>query len=95
MAIVVAMEHMTLAAVKDRLSEVVNRVDTQHERVMITRHGKPTAVIIAADDLRCLEETLAILSDAQIMAELRTSDGSVAFDMTYDEAREHFGRKPE
>jgi antitoxin YefM len=92
MARVVAMEYMTLASVKDRLSEVVSRVDLQHERVMITRHGQPTAVIMSAYDLECLEETLEVLSDPAIMAELRASRAETqpAVRLTRDEARAQF-----
>jgi prevent-host-death family protein len=52
------MEHMTSASVRDRLSEVVSRVDSQHEQVMVTRYGQPTVVIMSSYDLECIEEPL-------------------------------------
>jgi antitoxin YefM len=54
---------MSLATVKARLSEVVDRVLATHERVTITRHGRREAVIIATADLDALEDTLELLSD--------------------------------
>jgi antitoxin YefM len=54
---------MPPAQVKAHLSEVVDRVTRSHERVAITRHGRREAVIIAADDMDAVEETLEILSD--------------------------------
>lgn len=54
---------MPLAHVKAHLSEVIDRVVTSHERISITRHGHREAVVIAADDLDALEDTLDILSD--------------------------------
>ena len=47
---------------KDHLSEYVAEVARTHERLTITRHGKPTAVLVSVDDIEGLEETLDILS---------------------------------
>ncbi|HWB72390.1 MAG TPA: type II toxin-antitoxin system Phd/YefM family antitoxin [Egibacteraceae bacterium] len=56
-------ETLPLADVKARFSEVVDRVATTHDRVVVTRNGRPAAVLISPDELEALEETLAILSD--------------------------------
>jgi prevent-host-death family protein len=48
-----------LAEVKNRPSEVVEQVETQHARVTITKHGRPAAVVMSVDDLDSLEELLA------------------------------------
>jgi antitoxin YefM len=56
-------EHMPLADVKNRLSEVVDRLEREHGRVVITKHGRPAAVVLSITDLEGLEETLQILSD--------------------------------
>lgn len=53
-------EQLPLAEVKNRLSEVVEQVETQHARVTITKHGRPAAVVISADELDSLEETLRV-----------------------------------
>jgi len=66
-------EQLPLAEVKNRLSEVVEHVETQHARVTITKHGRPAAVMISADDLESLEETLRVLSNPALLAELRAS----------------------
>jgi antitoxin YefM len=68
--LMVMTETMPLAKVKAHLSEVVDRVITSHERVNITRHGRREAVVIAADDLDALEDTLDILSDPAAMREI-------------------------
>ena len=64
-------ETMPLAAVKAHFSEVADRVQKQQERIMVTRNGRPAVVLISPDDLESLEETLAILSDARLMAKIR------------------------
>ena len=67
-----------LRTVRDHFSDVVDRVESQHERVMVTRNGKPAAVIISPDDLAELEERLEIHSDPDAMAEIR--DGRDAYE---------------
>ena len=58
---------LPLGDVRSRLSEIVGRVHDQHERVTVTVHGKPSAILIAPEDLEALEETLAIMRDAATM----------------------------
>ncbi|HUY73563.1 MAG TPA: type II toxin-antitoxin system Phd/YefM family antitoxin [Candidatus Dormibacteraeota bacterium] len=65
------METLPLADVKNRLSEVVEKVASQHDRVTITRNGRPAAVLVSPDDLESLEQTLAILSNLKELSELR------------------------
>lgn len=55
------MSAVPLGEARDRLSEYVAGVERTHERVTITRHGKPAAGLISADDLASIEETLEIL----------------------------------
>ena len=57
----VAMTAVPLGDARDRLSEYVSEVERTHQRVTITRHGHPAAVLISADDLAAIEETLEIL----------------------------------
>lgn len=64
-------------AVRDHLSEFVDRAEREHERVVVTRNGRPAAVLIGYDDLAALEETLEILSDPDAMAGIRESRGEV------------------
>ena len=74
LAILVAMssaEHLPLADLKNRLSEVIQRLEREHGRVVITKHGRPAAVMLSVEDLESLEETLAILSNPELMGEIR------------------------
>jgi prevent-host-death family protein len=76
--ILVMPETMSLAAVKARFSELVDRVQRQQDRVVVTRNGKPAAVLISTDDLESLEETLAVMSDRSITAQIRESNKATA-----------------
>jgi len=69
---------MPLAEVKNHLSEVVDRLEREHGRVVITRHGRPAAVMLSFDDLESLEETLAVLRDPDLMASIAEADAEVA-----------------
>jgi prevent-host-death family protein len=80
-------EQMSLADVKNRLSEVVERLEREHGRVVITKHGHPAAVVISVDDLESLEETLDVMDSeallAEALAELATAAAPV---LSKDEA---------
>lgn len=71
-------EHVPLAEVKNRLSEVVERIERAHGRVIITKHGQPSAVIMNVEDLESLEETLAILSNPRLLTEVRQAEAEIA-----------------
>ena len=66
-------EQMPLAEVKNRLSEVVDRLEREHGRVVITKHGHPAAVVMSVDDLESLEETLDVMDNAALLADIRES----------------------
>jgi antitoxin YefM len=57
---------------------LVSRVSTHHERVTVTVHGRPSAVLLAVDDLESLEETIAILSDSEAMRQLAVAESEIA-----------------
>ncbi len=67
-----------LRAVRDHLSEVVDRVEHHHERVTITRNGHDAAVLVSPEDLAELEETLSVLSDPEALADIREADAAYA-----------------
>jgi len=66
-------ETLPLAAVKARFSELVDRVARQQDRVIVTRNGQPAVVLVSTDDLERLEETLAVMSDRSLTAQIRES----------------------
>lgn len=68
---------LPLAEIKKRLSEIVDGIEERHERVVLTRHGRPAAVILSPDELASLEETLDILSDPDAMREIRQAQAEL------------------
>lgn len=69
---------MPLGEARNRLSEYVAEVERTHERITITRHGHPAAVLISADDLASLEETLDVLRTPGAVAAIREGQADAA-----------------
>ena len=72
------MQTVSVSEAKDKLSTLVEGVESTHDAVIITRHGKPAAVLISPDDLDSLQETLAWLSDPDHAAELAEAKSDLA-----------------
>jgi antitoxin YefM len=60
-----------LTEARERLSEIVDEVASNGGEFLITKHGRPMAVLIASDEFEALIETLNILSDDDAMAAIR------------------------
>jgi antitoxin YefM len=67
-----------LRTVRDHLSDFVDRVEHQHERIVLTRNGHAAAVLISPEDLAQMEETIDVLSDSQALADIREADQAYA-----------------
>ncbi|MEP7036056.1 MAG: type II toxin-antitoxin system Phd/YefM family antitoxin [Actinomycetota bacterium] len=89
-------EQMPLKDFKNHLSEVVDKVEREHERVVITKHGRPAAVVVSVDDLESLEQTLDILSRPVLIKAIRESLDDLrregAQELSKDEALALLGR---
>lgn len=70
-------ETRSLAYVKAHFSEIANFVETEQERVVVTRNGKPSVVILSPDDLDGLEETLEIMSDPEMVEGIREGEAAI------------------
>jgi prevent-host-death family protein len=64
------MKVVPLSEAKDKLSALVEEADSTHEIVQITRHGRPAAVLMSADDLESLHETLFWLQQPGVREDL-------------------------
>lgn len=59
------------------LTELLDAVEYKHEHVLITRNGRPSVVMLSADEYESLEETLDIVQDKDLMEALRKSDDDI------------------
>lgn len=64
---------MPFTTARARLSELVDGVAHRHEHVVITRNGRPAAVV-PPEEQEALEETLEILQDEEMLQALRESE---------------------
>ena len=58
---------------KAHLSELVDKVVGEHERFILTRNGRPAAVLLSPDELESLEETVEIIKDKRLLESIRRS----------------------
>lgn len=58
---------LPVAEARARLSEIVGTAERTHERFEITRSGRSAAVLLAADDYDAMLETIAVLSDSELL----------------------------
>lgn len=77
---------LPLTEAKARLNELVEDAVTTHERVTITRHGRPAAVLISVDDLESLEETLFWQSQRGVHEDVDAARAEKDEGKLYDEA---------
>jgi len=64
---------LPISEVKARLPELVTGVEEREEEIVVTRRGKPAAVLVNYGEYERLKETLEILSDANLMRQIRRS----------------------
>jgi prevent-host-death family protein len=64
---------LPFSEVKAHLSELADRVELEHDRILVTRNGRPSFVLVSLDDLESLEESLDILRDDELMESVRRS----------------------
>jgi prevent-host-death family protein len=67
-----------LRTVRDHFSDIVDRVEHEHDRVTVTRDGRPVVVIVNTDDLAQFEEALDVLGDPEALADIREADAAYA-----------------
>ena len=70
-------EVLPFSEAKAHLSELAERVEHEHERILVTRNGRPSFVLVSPEDLAGLEETLDILKDPALTASLARSRAEV------------------
>jgi prevent-host-death family protein len=77
---------LPLAEIKKRLSEIIDGVETRHDRIVLTRNGRPAAVILSPDDLESLEETVEILSNPAAVRAIRRAEAEIDKGKAFDAA---------
>jgi antitoxin YefM len=76
-----------------RLTELLDDVEARHEHLVITRKGRPAAVVVSPEEWDAIEETLETLQDDELLAALRESEKDVEAGRLFslDEVRRELG----
>lgn len=81
-------EHVPVRELRERLADLLTAVAERREHVVITRRGRPAAVLVPPDEYAALEETLDVLGDpASLKALMRGLADDPAEDVDLDELR--------
>jgi antitoxin YefM len=90
------MKTVPLGEAKDKLSGLVDEAESTHEIITITRHGRAAAVLMSADDLESLHETLYWLSKPGIRESIAEAEREYAAGETTagQDLRAEFGLPP-
>ena len=67
------METLSLSEAKMKLSSLVDRVKTMDEEIMITKNGRPVAVLVSPDEFEGWKETNLLHSDPDFFNEIKKS----------------------
>ncbi len=65
------MKMLSLSEAKMKFSALVDMVNTSDEEVIVTKNGRPAAVIISSDEYESIKETSRINLDADLMTEIK------------------------
>lgn len=85
------MSTVPLSQAKARLTRLLTEVEDLGEEVVITRSGRPVAVLLSVDDYEGMLETLEILADTELSSAVRrgleeeASGQSVSAEKLWDE----------
>ena len=83
---------LSLSEVKTRLPELIAGVQDREEEVVVTKNGRPAAILINVQEYARLKETLDVLSDPALMKQIsrsrafyRSSRKGLTFEEVFDE----------
>jgi len=65
------MKTLSLSEAKMKLSGLVDLVNSTDEEIIITKNGRPAAVLVSPDEFEGWKETHAIRSDKALMEEIK------------------------
>jgi antitoxin YefM len=89
------METVPVRELRSDLAKVIDRVADLREHVLVTRRGRPAAVLIPVDEYEALEETAEILSDPETMRAIRQGTAEIkrGETVTLDQLRRELRRR--
>jgi antitoxin YefM len=68
---VTIMKALSVSEAKMKLSGLIDTVNATDEEIMITKNGRPAAVLLSPEEFESLKETTAVRSDLSLMKEIK------------------------
>ena len=68
---------ITLKELRPELPEVMNKIESKLDRYVITRHGKPLAVLMSVDEYESMAATIELLSDEAAMKRIKKAEKEI------------------
>ena len=68
---------ITLKELRPKLPQIIQEIDSKMDRFIITKRGKPAALMMAVEDFESIMETLEIMSDRKLMKKIRRSQEEI------------------
>jgi antitoxin YefM len=65
------MKTLSVSEAKMKLSELVEAVYSKDEEILITKNGRPAAVLVSPEEFESWKETIEIASSPDLMAEIK------------------------
>jgi antitoxin YefM len=65
------MKALSVSEAKMKLSGLIDMVNATDEEIMITKNGRPAAVLVSPEEFESLKETVAVRSDSALMKEIK------------------------
>ncbi len=65
------MKTLSVSEAKMKLSGLIDTVNATDEEIVITKNGRPAAVLVSPEEFESLKETVAVRSDSALMKEIK------------------------
>jgi prevent-host-death family protein len=65
------MKTLSVSEAKMKLSGLIDAVNATDEEVLITKNGRPAAVLVSPEEFESLKETVAVRSDSSLRKEIK------------------------
>ena len=71
------MKTLPLTQARKDLPKIVDEVSGGHEHVVITKRGRPEAIVMSIDEFESWQETLEIMADRKAMAAIARAERDI------------------
>ncbi len=65
------MKVLSVSEAKMKLSGLIDTVNATDEEIVITKNGRPAAVLVSPEEFESLKETVAVRSDSDLVKEIK------------------------